>query len=286
MMLVVSSNITIEVVYIFHLFKIIMFHKLNFGNSNAKLKEQRTATFSLPAGYTCPGAKDCHAWFNREEGKLHDGKYQEYRCYAASSEASYPAVRASVDHNLALLKAAGTVEKMAQLIDLSIPKTGAFDFIRVHQNGDFFNGSYFMAWMEVARRNPDMGFYAYTKSIPTWVKYRSLVPSNFALTASIGGKFDALAAKHKLRTARVVFHPEEAEDLGLEIDHDDSHARNPKGGDFALLIHNYGPPGSKQNLALKRMKAENIQFSYGRKGTPNKSGPAKTIRKTLNNRRK
>jgi hypothetical protein len=191
-----------------------------------------------------------------------------------------------VDRNLSLLKAAATVEKMAALIDTSLPKTGAFDFIRVHQNGDFFSGTYFMAWMEAARRNPDLVFYAYTKSIPTWIKYQFLIPSNFALTASIGGKFDALAEKYKLRTARVVFHPEEAEALGLEIDHDDSHARNPRGGDFALLVHNYGPTGSKQNRAIKRMKAENIEFSYGRKGTPKPAGPAKTIRKPLTSRRK
>ena len=256
-----------------------MFHKLKFGDSNVKLKEQRTVTFSLPAGYTCPGARDCHAWFNREEGKLHDGKHQEFRCYAAMAEASYPSLRASVDHNLRLIKAAHTVENMVALIHNSLPTSKSFDFIRVHQNGDFFSADYFMAWMEVARLNPNLGFYAYTKSIPTWAKYKNLVASNFALTASLGGKFDKLAEKHGLRTARVVFHPEEAEALGLKIDKTDEYARDPNHGDFALLIHNMGAAGSKHNAAIKRLKAENVQFSYPSKKTKPSPGPSRSLRK-------
>lgn len=240
-----------------------MLHTLSFGTTNAKLVKQNTATFSLPAGYTCPGARDCHSWYNREEKKLYDGKHQEYRCYAAHQESYLPSLRDSVDRNLSMLKAAPSVEAMASLICLSLPKK--FKFIRVHQNGDFFSGDYFLAWMEVARRNPNIGFYAYTKSIPTWAKYKSMVPPNFALTASIGGKFDKIAEKNNFRTARVVFHPEEAEALGLEIDHDDSHARNPKGGDFALLIHAMGQAGSKHNQAISRLRKEDIKFEYSRK---------------------
>lgn len=241
-----------------------MSDKLKFGTTNIKLKKQFTATFALPAGYTCPGAKDCHAWFNRDEGKLYNGKHQEYRCYAAVSEAYLPSVRDSVDRNLRMLKEASSVERMADLIHASLPKK-LFKFIRVHQNGDFFSGDYFMAWMEVARRNPTLGFYAYTKSIPTWIKYRHLVPSNFALTASVGGKFDKIAEKHGLRTARVVFHPDEAEALGLQIDTTDAYARDPNHGDFALLIHSMGQPGSKHNLAIKRLKTEKVKYAYSAK---------------------
>ena len=251
-----------------------MLHRLKFGTSNTKLAGQFTATFSLPAGYTCPGAKDCHAWFNREEKKLHDGKHQQFRCYAAMSEAYLPSVRASVDHNLQLLKEARTVEKMAALIDISLP--GKFyKFIRVHQNGDFFSGDYFMAWMEVARRNPTIGFYAYTKSIPTWLKYRKLIPANFALTASLGGKFDKLVTENGLRTARVVFHPSEAKALGLKIDKTDALARDVNHGDFALLIHSQGAAGSKHSEAVKVLKAEEVDFSYSAKK------PAKMIAKKM-----
>lgn len=92
------------------------------------------------------------------------------------------------------------------------------------------------------------------------------MPDNFVLTASYGGKWDNLIEPNKLRSAVVVFHPDEAERLGLEIDHDDSHARNPHGGDFALLLHNPSQKsGSEASAAIKRMKAENVQFSYSRK---------------------
>ena len=239
---------------------------LFFGTTNAKLIDQKTATFALPAGYTCPGAKDCHSWYDREEGKLFDGKDQKFRCYAAGLEARYSNVRASVDNNLRRLKEAKTAENMAALIDFSLPAR-RFENIRVHANGDFYSGDYFIAWMEAARRNPERVFYAYTKSLPTWVRLRKLVPTNFVLTASYGGKFDALIAKHNLRSAKVVMHPDEAEALGLKIDKTDGLARDPDHGDFALLIHGMGPAGSDHNEAIKVLNKADIHYSYPRKPT-------------------
>jgi hypothetical protein len=153
---------------------------------------------------------------------------------------------------------------MAELIDFSLPAR-RFERIRVHVAGDFFSAAYFMAWMEVARRNPERLFYAYTKSLHVWVKCQGLIPDNFVLTASLGGKFDHLVDKHDLRSAVVVMHPEEAEAMGLEIDHDDSHARDPEVRKFALLIHGAQPAKSKASRAIKRLKDEGVAFSYSRK---------------------
>jgi len=90
-----------------------------------------------------------------------------------------------------------------------------------------------------------------------------------ALTAhrprAYGGKWDNLIEPNKLRSARGVFHPDKAERLVLEIDHDDSHARNPDGGDFALLIHGTQAADSPGAAAKKRLDAENIEYSYSRK---------------------
>lgn len=91
----------------------------------------------------------------------------------------------------------------------------------------------------------------------------SILPSS--QRPASGGKWDNLIEPNKLRSATVVFHPEEAERLGLEIDHDDSHARNPDGGDFALLIHGMGAKGSEHNAAIKRLKAEKIEYAYSKK---------------------
>lgn len=237
---------------------------LSFSLNNAKLAGTKTAAFSLPAGYTCPGAKDCLAWFDRKTNKLMDGKHQKFRCFAASLEAAFKNVAISVDRNHNMLKAAATVEGMVALITRSLP--GAYYAnIRVHADGDFFSSDYFLAWMEVARKHPERMFYAYTKNLPVWVKYRKLVPPNFALTASVGGKWDHLIEKHSLRSAVVVYHPEDAAKLGLEIDHDDSLARDPDHPSYALLLHGVQAAGGESAAAIRRMKSENVVFAYSHK---------------------
>lgn len=234
---------------------------LTFGTGNAKLPD--TATFTIPAGHTCPGAKECLAWVDMS-GKLQDGKHQKFRCFEASMEVAFSSLRAMAKRNLEKLKEAKTVEKMAQLIHMSLPAR-RYEWVRVHVGGDFYSGSYFMAWMEAARRNPDRMFYAYTKSLPTWVKYRALVPDNFVITASRGGKFDSLIDQHELREAIVVFHPDEAEALGLKIDKDDWCARDPDVKSFCLLIHGQQAAGSNAAAAIKTLKREGVDYTYGRK---------------------
>ena len=74
---------------------------LKFGNPNDKLKKMvkrlgvTLKTFTLPAGYTCPGAKDCLSRADRITGKIKDGPDTEFRCFAASAEAVYPSLRAA-----------------------------------------------------------------------------------------------------------------------------------------------------------------------------------------------
>ena len=93
--------------------------QLKFGRGNAKL-DKTIITFSLPAGWSCPGAKLCMAKANRETGKLTDGSNQEFRCFAASAEAAFPGVRESRWHNMDLLKGR-TREQMYGLIMESLP---------------------------------------------------------------------------------------------------------------------------------------------------------------------
>ena len=94
-------------------------------------------------------------------------------------------------------------------------------------------------------------FYTYTKSLPIWLRHRSGVPANFKLTASEGGKHDDLIESESLKSAKVLFSVEEARELGLEIDHDDSHAY-ASDKSFALLLHG---KQRKDTLAAKAMSA-------------------------------
>jgi Gene product 88 len=142
---------------------------------------------------------------------------------------------------------------MEQLILASLPANVAL--VRVHVSGDFYSETYFRAWMAVAVQRPETVFYAYTKSLKIWVDNLDLVPANFRLNASKGGRWDHLIAQHGLKYAEVVFSVEQAKGLGLEIDHDDSHAFT-QDRSFALLLHSTQPAGSIAAKALAALKAQ------------------------------
>jgi hypothetical protein len=236
---------------------------LKFSDANAKLRALRTKgiyakTISLPAGWTCPGASLCKAKVGRQGGLTNTNSDLPlaFQCFAANEENQYEDTRRQRWHNFDLLKKhLNDSAAMADLISRSLLTLPAkTNVIRIHVSGDFFNQAYFLAWCEVAKRNPSLIFYAYTKSIRTWIDNRASVPANLIITASYGGLWDGLIQKHNLRSAIVVFSIEEASRLGLEIDHDDSHAFDPKCHQFALLIHSVQPKGSRAAEALKALK--------------------------------
>ena len=232
---------------------------LKFKDANGKLKKMakrlgvKLKTFTLPAGYTCGGAKDCLAYADRKTGKVKDGKETQFRCFMASLEATFPSLRAMVWENLEQLKLALQVSWMecADLIHNSLPKK--FDVMRVHVGGDYFTKEYLQAWIEVAKRNPDKVFYSYSKSLHLFREFA--LPENLVLTASRGGKYDDLIDLHAWKEALVVYSEQEAEELDLEIDHDDTHAAFGK-ENFALLIHGTQPKGSAASQALQQLKRQ------------------------------
>ncbi len=231
--------------------------KLKFGDPNAKLKKLirklglTLKTFTLPAGWSCPAAKDCLSRSDRITGKVSDGPDTEFRCFMASAEARSPSLRKLVWHNLGLLKDSlvDGVDTCADLICESLPEK--FDIMRVHVGGDYFNAKYLQAWIEVAKRNPEKIFYSYSKSLHFFKQFA--LPENLVLTASRGGKHDDLIDLHGWKEALVVYSEQEAIDKGLEIDHDDTHAAFGK-ENFALLIHGTQPKGSTASQALQKIK--------------------------------
>jgi hypothetical protein len=234
--------------------------KLKFGKGNAKLSKD-IYTFSLPAGHSCPFAFECKTSADRETGKITDGSNQIFRCFSASAESLYPAVRKSRWHNYDQLKGCKTKKEMVALIEASLPKN--FKTLRVHVSGDFYNQNYFDAWMEIAEKNPDKIFYAYTKSIVYWIKRMDSIPENFKLTSSMGGKKDELITKNNLKFAKVVFDKKEAIEYNMEIDHDDSHAYKKKES-FALLIHGTQKSGTFAATALSKLKKSGVK-GYSKK---------------------
>lgn len=194
---------------------------------------------------------------DRETGKITDGKKQVYRCFSATEEAAFPSVRKQRWHNFDLLRDARFTEGIYQLIMESLPSPRRWDIMRIHVGGDYFNLHYFMAWMEVAKSMPEKKFYAYTKSVAIvrrWLRVYKDFPPNFELTSSA----DEIEGAGQVT---VVFHPEDAEKMGLEIDHDESRAIAGK-QKFALLLHGTQPKDTPAAEAKKRLQREKIQFSY------------------------
>jgi len=222
---------------------------LKFSPGNAKIKH--IPSLSLISGYSCPFALNCLSKADKVTGKITDGKETIFRCFSASQESLFPSVRKQRWYNFNLLRESKTEQAMANLISKSLPLNNRV--IRIHVGGDFYSQAYFNAWIKVANKHKDIIFYAYTKAIPYWINRLGSIPNNLKLTASFGGKHDALISQYNLKSAIVVYSELEAKKLKLEIDHDDSHAY---GGNknFALLIHGTQPKGSKAGKSKQLLK--------------------------------
>jgi hypothetical protein len=224
---------------------------------NAKLKG--IWHYSLPSGWSCPGAKNCLTKADRVTGKITDLQTPvdgvEFRCYAAMDEARRPNVRSARWHNFDLIR---EVEDMVDLIVRSIQGTGLVrgGTCRVHIGGDYFSQLYFDAWMKAASFFPSIVFYSYTKSVhflSNHIKEWDGLPNNFVFTCSRGGKYDHLIPQTLVKSAKVFFSQEEADALGLEIDHTDDLAISGS-KDFALVLHGSQPAGSAASKALQELK--------------------------------
>lgn len=113
-------------------------------------------TFGLPSGkaYSCPGATSVC----------------ETICYAGKLEKVFKGVRQVLLSNYEQLVNASKIE-MIELLDAMISefkaeceKRGAEKLFRIHWDGDFFSEEYAMAWRTTIRINPDVQFWAYTRS--------------------------------------------------------------------------------------------------------------------------
>jgi len=257
---------------------------LKFSKANAKLNQlhdvdelqhwlqdrRKVYSFDLISGWSCPQAKDCLSKVHviNDRKKLVDGKDCQFRCFSASQEVAFPSVYNNRKANFDGLKFLKSSYSMACQIADALPDN--LGICRIHVAGDFFNQKYFRAWQYIADWYPDRLFYAYTKSLNYWVEDREHLPKNLVLTASRGGRLDFMIDEFNLRESIVVYSEQQADDLGLVIDHDDSHAAIPsqRNNSFALLLHGQQPKGSKASEAIKELKKNKVKFSYSKSSTP------------------
>lgn len=194
---------------------------------NKDYYRQVTHEFNLPTGHSCPGARICLTLVDRDSGRrIESGS--DYVCYAASAE-RFPSAR---DSRWANWEAVKQLVEAGELIELPTRAT----HVRIHGAGDFYSPKYFDLWVETARANPGIRFWAFTKSPHFWVRHLEKfgeLPSNLVLNASRGGKHDDLIDKHGLKCAEV-FHSLDDVPATMPIDTDDYWAQTP-GTSFALL---------------------------------------------------
>jgi len=87
--------------------------------------------------------------------------------------------------------------------------------------------------LQLARDNPSVEMWAYTKSLNYWVNRINDIPKNLVLTASYGGKQDELIDKHNLKNV-IVYKSSDLVPQDRPIDNNDDWARKPF-VNFALL---------------------------------------------------
>ena len=135
---------------------------LSMGNR----KMGRVMSFSLPPGITCARGVPC----------LHD-------CYAMKMCRIYPTVRNSWDNNWELLqKYWGTA--FVNDISAAIRKKKP-DLFRWHVGGDIPALWYIDNMVEIAKQNPAVEFWAFTKQFDILEQYKGEMPSNLNIVLSI-----------------------------------------------------------------------------------------------------
>ena len=164
---------------------------MNLLTQNKKLKKTsllnnaRVLNFSIPAykdmnGKTiCPFAKDCI-------------KY----CYAQKGNYRFNNVKKGQQKRYELTKTNNFIKIMNANLLLERPT-----HVRIHDSGDFYSIKYLNKWMQIAKDNKDIIFYAYTKSIQFFKGLQ--LPKNLKIIFSEGSKKDDLINTLKDRHARI-----------------------------------------------------------------------------------
>ncbi len=176
------------------------------GSGNTKLKKTASEfgvkifNFSIPAGndkasgkITCPFAGSCLSLCYAKKGMYRFGNVERAlsKRYEASKENDF-------------------VERIdMELIKETNKKHGKQIYVRIHDSGDFYSPAYFAKWLEIARLNPSVRFYAYTKS-HSFIRGNFNLPENFDLIFSLGSKNDELINQETERHSKIF---QSAEDM-------------------------------------------------------------------------
>lgn len=118
-------------------------------SSPAKISLKKGRAFSLPAGpeFACPGATEACVGCYAQKGRHFFSNVQKLMAANWNFMQKYEAANDPVGCALELCKV--------------MPKSGMF---RIHESGDFHSQFAVNVWGLVAQANPNIDFYAYTRS--------------------------------------------------------------------------------------------------------------------------
>jgi hypothetical protein len=231
---------------------------LHFSTTNSKLNilarslgfsYKQVISFDLPAGHSCPAARECLCKADRVTGKITDGLSMQFRCYAASVESRYQNTRIAHWDNFEAVKETGMKPEF-------LPQ--GVKVVRIHSSGDFFNEAYFLSWVETARAMPEVNFFGYTKMANFLIKHADILPQNFKITYSYGGILDKVASG--LPTCYVVQTSDDCvagTTMACEDDKSDDYYLIIFGKSFSLAVHGTQPA---KRVASKSKK---LPVSFG-----------------------
>lgn len=142
------------------------------SDGNRKLKADGIWSFNLIPVVHCPMAGACKAYCYATVGQqaFRSGVLRRARAFLATVQADF-------------------VERMVAEVERAVKR--GLRAVRVHDSGDFYSAGYMQAWFEIARRLPQVRFYAYTKMVVLAQRLASTTPANFRLIQSLGGVGDA-----------------------------------------------------------------------------------------------
>lgn len=178
-------------------------NNMTIFTKNPKMKETemhnpgtRFVNFNLPAIKTCPNAGECAKF-----------------CYARQGRYMFSNVANALEEHYKLTQQ----DNFRELVQAEIDKFKLDKykyFVRIHDSGDFDRETYFADWILLAFNNPQVEFYAYTKMVSMCKKVAHLLPKNFTIIYSYGGKEDHLIDPEKDRHSKVFNSVEELEKAG------------------------------------------------------------------------
>lgn len=180
---------------------------------NSKLKNEAIGAWTTPAIATCPGARDCKAFCFAKNDQV-QYKNSLAKRFVNMYARKNPEFEHYINNQLVALrgKKEEHVKDWEKPVGTKINSKGRevpagyapaldsegrpisrkWDTFRIHDSGDFDTPEYTDTWRRIIEKNPDVKFYAYTKSYShpeIWKRLQAMhaqIP-NFKVIQSLGG---------------------------------------------------------------------------------------------------